>query len=149
MRQLDADCYLGFNFVRAFRAVLDPDTDRLFCKDAEAYVELEVASLTTDPSAVSVIGLENATDLQRAELKAMVDTILSKLPPELGRDNGVKHEINARNARPMKQRHYSVSDKVQDEMLRQVCEILNQGIIDPSKIGWSSHAVMTLKSDGS
>ena len=41
MPHLDADCYLGVNFVRAFRAVLDPDTDRLFCKDAGAYVELE------------------------------------------------------------------------------------------------------------
>ena len=36
MLQLDADCYLGVNFVRAFRAVLDPDTDRLFCKETEA-----------------------------------------------------------------------------------------------------------------
>ena len=36
---LDADCYLGVNF-----AVLDPDTDQLFCKNADAYVELEVAS---------------------------------------------------------------------------------------------------------
>ena len=43
MPQLDADCYLGVNFVRAFRAVLDPDTDRLFCKETEAYVKLEVA----------------------------------------------------------------------------------------------------------
>ena len=35
MPHLDADCYLGVNFVRAFWAVLDPDTDRLFCKDAD------------------------------------------------------------------------------------------------------------------
>ena len=34
MRQLDTGCYLGVNFVRAFRAVLGPDTDRLFSKDA-------------------------------------------------------------------------------------------------------------------
>ena len=67
--QLDADCYLGVNFVRAFRAVLDTDTDKLFCKETEAYVELEVASLTADSSAVAAIGLEDATDLQRAELK--------------------------------------------------------------------------------
>ena len=35
MPQLDADCYLGVNFVRAFRAVLDPDTDRLFSRTQE------------------------------------------------------------------------------------------------------------------
>ena len=69
MPQLDADCYLGVNFVRAFRAVLDPDTDRLFCKEAEAYVKLEVASLTTDPIAVSATGANAASDLQRERLK--------------------------------------------------------------------------------
>ena len=148
MPQLDADCNLGVNFVHAFRALLDSDTDRLFCKDAEAYVELEVASLATDPSAVSAIGLEDATDLQRRELKLMVDTILDKLPPGLGCVKGVEHEIHVRNARPIKQRPYPVSDRVQEELHRQVCEMLNQGIIEPSKSGWSSPAVMTPKSDG-
>ena len=75
MPHLDADYYLGVNFVRAFRAVLDPDTDRLFCKDADAYVELEVASLTTEPSTVAAIGLADAMDLQREELKALVESI--------------------------------------------------------------------------
>ena len=101
MPQLDADCYLGVNFIRAFRAVLDQATDRLFCKDAKAYVEV-VASLTADPSAVSAIGHEDATDLQRTELKAMVDTILDKLPPGLDCVKGVDHEIHVRNARPNK-----------------------------------------------
>ena len=122
------------------------DTDRLFCKDAEAYVKLELASLTIDPSAVSAIGLEDATDLQWVELKATVDTILSKLPPGLGRVEGVKHEIHVWNARPIKQRRYPVPDKVQEEMHRQVCEMLNQGIIEPSKRGWSSPAAQWAES---
>ena len=71
MPQLGADCYLGVNFVRAFRA------DRLFCKDAGAYVKLE-------PSVVAAISLANATDVQREELKAMVKSILGGLPPGLG-----------------------------------------------------------------
>ena len=132
--QLDADCYLGVNFVRAFRAVLDPDTDRLFCKDSKAYVELEVASLTTDPSAASAI--EDATDLQRTELKEMVDAILSKLPPGLGYVKGVEHEITLRDTRPIKQKHYPVSDKVQEEMHRQVREILEKEVVEPSRSGW-------------
>ena len=68
--QLNVDCYLGVNFLRPFRPVLDPDTDRLFCKEAEAYIELEVASLTTDPIAVSATGVNAASDLQREKLKA-------------------------------------------------------------------------------
>ena len=57
MPQPDADYYHGINFVCAFQAVLDLDTDRLFCKDVGTYVELEVASLMTEPSSV------DATDL--------------------------------------------------------------------------------------
>ena len=135
---LDADCYLGVNFVRAFRAVLDPDTDQLFCKDAGTHVELEVASLTAEPSAVAAIGLADATDLQREEPKAMVESILGALPPGLGCVKGVEHEIKVRETRPIKQRHYPMSDKVQEEMHKQVQDMLRQGVIEPSQSGWSS-----------
>ena len=65
--------YLLVNFLPAFRAVLDPDTDKLFCKEAEAYIELEVASLTTDPIAVSAKGANATSDLQRERLKAKAE----------------------------------------------------------------------------
>ena len=122
--------------------------DRLFCKETEAYVELKVASLTADSSTVAAIGLEDATDLQLAELKEMVDEILSKLPPGLGCVKGVEHEIKLRDTRPIKQRHHPVSDKVQEEMHRQVWEMLQKGVIEPSRSGWSSPVVMSPKSDG-
>ena len=38
MLQLEEDCYLVVNFGRAFKAVRNPDIDRLYCKDAKAYV---------------------------------------------------------------------------------------------------------------
>ena len=95
MPQLDADCYLGVNFVRAFRAVLDLDTDRLFCMEAEAYVKLEVASFTTDPIAVSATGANAASDHQRERLKAKVknERLNRDLQPasgcdELSKDHG-------------------------------------------------------------
>ena len=65
--------YAPFNFVRVFRAVLDPDTVRLFWKEAEAYVKLEVASLMTDPIAVYATGANAASDLQRERLKAKAE----------------------------------------------------------------------------
>ena len=49
---------------------------------------------------------------------------------------------------PIKQRHYPVLDKVQGEMHHQVCQMFNQGIIEPFKSGWPSPTVMTPKSDG-
>ena len=149
MPNLDADCYLGVNIVRAFRAVLDPDSDQLFCKDSGAYVELEVASLKTEPSTVAAIGLADATESQRDELKAMVKSILKATPPGLGCVKGVVHEIKVGNTRPIKQRHYPMSEKVQEEMHKQVRDMLQQVVIEPSQSGWSSPIVMTRKGDGS
>ena len=131
MPQLDADCYLGVNFMRAFRTVLDPDMDRLFSKDAGIHVELEVTSLATEPSAVAAIGLADATDLQREELKVMVKSILGQLAPGLGCVKEVEHEIKVRETRPIKQRQNPMSDKVQEEMHKPVQEMLRQGIIEP------------------
>ena len=131
MPHLEADCYLGVNFVHAFRAVFVPDTDRLFCKAAGAYVDLEVASLTNNPPSVFAVGLADATDLQREELKAMVESVLGVLPPGLGC-------VKGGNTQPTKQRHYPMSDTVQEEMHKQVRQMLRQGVIQPSQSGWSS-----------
>ena len=125
MPQLYADCYLGVNFVRAFRAVLDPDTDWLFCRDAEAYVELEVGHRSYRSIRHRARGRYG--------------------PSENGAEAHGRHDPGQASA---KQRPYPVSDRVQEELHRQVCEMLNQGIIEPSKSGWSSLAVMTPKSDG-
>ena len=105
--------------------------------------------MATEPSAVAAIGLVNATDLQQEELKAMVKSILGGLPPGLGCVKGVEHEIKVQETRPIKQRHYPMSDKVQEGMYKQVQEMLQQGIIEQSQNGWSSPIVMTWKSDGS
>ena len=42
-----------------------------------------------------------------------------------------------------------MSNKVQEEMRKQVQEMLRQGIIEPSQSGCSSSIVLTRKSDGS
>ena len=42
-----------------------------------------------------------------------------------------------------------MSDEVQEEMHKQVHEMLRQGVIEPSQNGWSSPIVTTRKSDGS
>ena len=82
--QLDEDYYLGVNFVRAFKAVFDPDTDRLYCKDAKAYFGLEVTSLDTKGMASAAIGIDNDSKGQRRELQEFIDRGLSFEKPGLG-----------------------------------------------------------------
>ena len=134
----------GGKLVRSFKAVRDPDTDRLYCKDAKAYVGLEVASLETKGMALAAIGLADASEDQRRELQELVDRGLSSQKPGLGCTVGVEHIIDVGKTRPIKQSYYSVSDKTLEEM-RQVCEMLDRGVIEPSNSGWSSPVVMTRK----
>ena len=64
------------------------------------------------------------------------------MPPRLRCVKGVEHEINVRNTRPIKQRHYPMSDRVQEEMHKQVREMLRQGVIEPSQSSLSNPIAM-------
>ena len=46
MPELDADCYLGVNFVREFQAVLDPCSNQLLIRRAKKLVELELSAVS-------------------------------------------------------------------------------------------------------
>ena len=62
----EVDFYLGADFIRAFRAVHDPDTNQLFIRAAGKSVDLEVASIEgADGPHLAAIGLEEMTDEQR------------------------------------------------------------------------------------
>ena len=51
------------------------------------------------------------------------------------------------NARPVKQRYYPVSKKLEQDMHRQVIEMLESEVIEPSTSAWSSLVVMIRKSN--
>ena len=57
----------------------------------------------------------------------------------------MKHHIDVGSARPIKQRYYPVSKKLEEEMHRQVMEMLDSEVIEPSVSAWSSPVVMVQK----
>ena len=69
------------------------------------------------------------------------------LPPAdapLGRTAWAEHEIDVENTQPIRQKQYPISRKLEDEMHRQVREMLAAGVIEPSSSRWASLAVMVL-----
>ena len=139
----DVPCYLGANFTRAFSTVHDPDLNQLFVRAADKYVDLEVADVAiTEPLQVASIGLVDVTEGQRTQMLEHVPQILGKEDRPLGCTSWMSHRIDVGSARPVKQRYYPVSKKLEEEMHRQVHEMLENGVIEPSNSAWSSPVVM-------
>ena len=149
MPELDADCYLGVNFVREFQAILDPCSNQLLIKPAKRLVELELASVTEPGvTALSALGLADVTSEERQRLQQLLDFKLGAEPATLGCTDWVVYEIDVGDARPIKQRCYPYSPKVKEDLYSQVREMLESGVIEPSSSGWSSPVVMVKKANG-
>ena len=65
----------------------------------------------------------------------------------LGKTELQYHRIDTGNARPVAQRFYRTSPKMREEMERQIKELLENGLIEPSTSEWRS-PVVTLKKPG-
>ena len=149
MPELDADCYLGVNFIREFQAVLDPCSNQLLIKSAGRMLELELASVAEPGvTALSALGLADVTEEERQRLQELLDSKLGAEPAALGCTDWIVHEIDVGNARPIKQRCYPYSPKVEEDLYAQVREMLDSGVIEPSSSGWSSPVVMVRKANG-
>ena len=112
-------------------------------------MKLEVAAITANNIMnVSAIGLAGPTEEQRKEAEALVAQLIGGGLAPLGCTSWVEHAVDVGSTRPIKQKYYPVSQKLEEEMHKQVEEMLVAGIIEPSSSDWSSPVVMVRKSNG-
>ncbi|CAB0040694.1 unnamed protein product [Trichogramma brassicae] len=96
------------------------------------------------------IGLSEVTELQREEIRQLVDRILPTREVPVGCTSWAEHRIIVdESQRPVKQRYYPVSKKLEEDMHSQVRELLAAGHIRRSSSEWSSPVVMVCKANGS
>ena len=67
----------------------------------------------------------------------------------LGRTNKVKHSINTGDAPPIKLRPRRVPISQKEVIEKEITEMLDKGIIEPSDSPWSAPVVIAVKKDGS
>ena len=82
------------------------------------------------------------------EVLATYANCVSQGPMDLGRAKGVKHTINTGSAELIQVPPRRVPFHKREEIRRQVDEMLEAGIIEPSESSWSSPVVLVAKPDG-
>ena len=85
---------------------------------------------------------------QKAQLKQLISQNRDAFAVDiqhLGKTELQYHRIDTGNARPVALRFYRTSPKIRVEMERQIKELLENGLIEPSTSEWRSPVVMLKK----
>ena len=78
-------------------------------------------------------------------MKNLLNKALPPADAPLGRTTWDEHEIDVGNTRPIRRKQCPISRKLEEEMNRQVREMLAAGLIEKSSSPWASPAVMVPK----
>jgi hypothetical protein len=90
------------------------------------------------------------TPEQKSVLGSLFRTQLRLQPARIGKVKEVQHRIEiSSDVRPIKQRYYPVSPAKQKIIDTEVEEMLQEGIIEPSRSAWYSPVYLVPKKDGS
>uniref|UniRef100_A0ABD2WPB5 RNA-directed DNA polymerase n=1 Tax=Trichogramma kaykai TaxID=54128 RepID=A0ABD2WPB5_9HYME len=147
---LDYDCVLGADWHVLFYAMVDPRTHELyFNKVKVCNVEFDCNN-STSTAGLTAIGLEGPTPDEEKELEEILARCLPVNDESslIGCTDLIEHEIEVTCQRPIKQRCYPVSKKLEDIMYEQLDNMIRQGIVKPSKSSWASPVVMVKKANG-
>lgn len=105
-------------------------------------------NFSTEPNLCVVEALRSHDTLtmeQRTVLKNFVDGYFKELKDSLGCTNLVEHKIKLLdNVEPIKQRYYPVSPAMMKHIDRELTEMLDKGVVEPSSSPWSSAIVMVI-----
>lgn len=77
------------------------------------------------------------------------EDIFSKSDEDIGFSSAVKHAIELSDPKPFKQRHRFIPPAMYEEVRSHLQQLLNIGIIRPSRSPWASPIVLVRKKDGS
>lgn len=142
---LAVSCLVGIDFLRVFGIVVDYGTPEWSFRDDHAvryFFELP------DSETRVCCGLPELTPSQSERLTLFLKSKIPEATENPGVTSLTEHIIDVGQHRPIKQRCYLVSPKVQEAIRDEVDKMLEAGIIEPSFSEWSNPIVMVKKPNG-
>lgn len=97
--------------------------------------------------AVSLVPHSDLSESEQETLRKFQEKWKSESKKTIGCTTLVEHEIDTGDHKPIKQRYYPVSPAIQEVLDKEIEVMLKEGIIEPSKSGWSSPVVLIKKPD--
>ena len=111
-------------------------------------VELEIPAHLVELYEASIKEIPMEQHVKVAKLLIENQDVFSTGDRDLGRSSVVKHRITTGVAPPNWQRPRRMAPTLQTEADRQIKDMLDRGIIEPSKSPWASPIVLVTKKDG-
>lgn len=136
---LQQKLYLGVDFWHMF-GMKPVMVDEIVANVKENITDDQVSVI---PSNVHVL-----TDSQRKELDQVIKLFPNCINLGLGRTSLLSHSIDTRNAKPVKQRLYSLSPAKQNEAYQELDRMLEAGVIQESRSSWCAPVAIVHKANG-
>ncbi len=126
------------------------------CEDQEVIRSMEETGADVKlPDHLTDLFEKCTVDLNPSDREEVLDLLISHQDVfsrgefDIGRNNLVKHSIDTQGAPPIRQQLRRSSPAQRAEVERQVSELLEKGLIQPSDSPWASPVVLVTKKDGS
>ena len=94
------------------------------------------------------LGITDASRSQLIDLLIKWKCIFSLSDFDIGHTDLVKHRIELIDETPIKQRHHRIPPMLYNEARQHISDMLDSGVIRPSKSPWASPIVLVRKRDG-
>lgn len=144
LNTLPVDFVIGLDWFKIFGISLHYENRKwIFNSNPFKNFDFMVEDLKTE----MCCGISELNPEQVKRLEKFMDKEIPKGKDKPGSTSLIEHIIDVENHALIKQRHYSVSPKVQEKSNEEIDQMLQDDIIEYSKSGWSTPIVMIRKPD--
>lgn len=148
MEYLQHDLILGMNFFESFNLAINANYGDLSCITP---ITSDLITNSKDESSKGISTFRSRDDLaahERASLDHVIEEMKSNIGAGLGKTSLISHRIDTGNHLPVSQRQYPFAPPIMREIEKEIQDMLDMGVIEPSYSSWRSPVLIVKKATG-